>query len=122
MNETMLIATVVLVYIVVCILFEAIVIMLLRINIFGRALWQSVVVNLASLVLIYMMWPIVSSMDIDEDKVFPLLPILFLVTLLTESVLLMPLNKNQSWKRIMLATAVMNGVSFGSLYVILAVL
>jgi hypothetical protein len=120
MNETMLIATVVLVYMVVCILFEAIVIRLFRIMVFGRALWQSAVVNLVTLGMIYMMWPIVSSMDIDEDKVFPLLPILFLVTLLTESVLLMLLNKNQPWKRIMLATAVMNVVSYGSLYLIFA--
>lgn len=118
----MLIVVLVLAYIVVFIVLEALVLALFRINGFGKSLWQSAVVNLASLAMVYLVWPLISSMDIDEDKVFPLLPILFLMNLLTEGTLLLLLNKRASWRRVMLAVAVMNAVSYACLYLLFSFL
>ncbi len=119
MNETLLIGSLVCLFFVVCILFEAVVIKLFRLNRFGRAIASAALVNIASIAVMYMVWPLISRMDIDEDKVFPLLPLLFITAILVEGLFLWLLNRKVEAKKLFLIAAVMNTVSFGMLYLLL---
>lgn len=122
MQETALYGTLILVFTIVCILFESIVILILKIATFGRALWQSALVNLVTLGVVYGLWPLLSRMDVGADKVFPFVPILFGAAFIVEALLLKLLNKHQPIKRIALAALAMNLVSFGTLFMILSIL
>jgi hypothetical protein len=122
MNETLLIGSIVGSFLVVCILCEAVVIALFRLNRFARAIASAALVNAITIAVMFVVWPLVSSMDIDEDKVFPLLPILFFTAILVEGTVLWLLNRTVSAKKIFLVSAVMNTVSFGALYLILSLI
>ena len=122
MQETALYGTLILVFTIVCILFESIVIYIFKITQFVKALGQSTLVNLVTLGMIYLLWPLLSRLDIGADKVFPFVPILFGATFLVEGILLKLLNRHQTTKRIAITALVMNLVSFGSLFMILSIL
>jgi hypothetical protein len=61
-------------------------------------------------------------LDVDEDKVFPLLPILLITTIVVEGALLKVLNFGQPLSRIFLAIFVTNVASFAIFYGILLLL
>jgi hypothetical protein len=122
MNESLLIGSIAGVFLVVCVLFESVVIAFFKIAPFGRALWQAALANALSLGVIYLIWPLFSRMNIDEDKVFPLLPLLLITTVTTEALVLKIANRAQPWHRVFLTSAVMNSFSFAVLYLIFSFL
>jgi hypothetical protein len=117
MNETLLIASLLLAFFVVCIFFESIVLALLGIAGWLRSLGQAAIVNACTIILLFVLWPLLSRLNVDEDRVFPMLPILFLSSVALEAVVLKRLNRQHSWKHILMAAALMNVVSYGMLYV-----
>ena len=118
--ETAFIGTLILIFIVVFVLFESIVIYLFKIAGFSRALWQSAVVNAVTLLLLIAFWPLLNQLNINEDKVFPFVPLLFGATVIIEGLLLKLFNNSQAVKPILLAVVVMNAVSYGTLLLILS--
>ena len=122
MNEGAVVSSIVGIFLVVCILFESIVITAFGVVPFKRALLQAAIMNVASLLVVYALWPIISRMDIDEDKLFLLLPLLFVATLVIEGLLLKLLNRAQHVLRILGTVVLMNGVSFVVLYGLLLLL
>jgi hypothetical protein len=122
MNESLLIGSIAGVFLIVCVLFESVVITFFKITPFGRALWNAAVANALSLGVVYLIWPLFSRMNIDEDKVFPLLPILWTATVVTEALVLKFLNRTQPWRRVFITSAVMNSASYAILYLILSLL
>lgn len=122
MNQGLIISTIVGIFLVVCVLFESLIITAFRVNRFLPALLHAAIANVVSLLAIYFLWPFISKLDLDEDKVFPLLPLLMLVTLIVEALLLKLLNRQQRWLRIFLTSTVMNSVSFFVLYGLLTLL
>lgn len=119
MDQTMMIGIVLFVFIMVCILFEAIIITLFKINRFSKSVMHSGVINIISLLVIYFIWPLLSDININESKLFPLLPLLWFVTVVVEGLLLLFLNQKQNWKKLFAAAAVMNFVSFLIIYLLL---
>lgn len=119
MDQTMMIGIVLFVFIMVCILFEAIIITLFKINRFSKSVMHSGVINIISLLVIYFIWPLLSDININESKLFPLLPLLWFVTVVVEGLLLLFLNQQINWKKIFAAAAVMNFVSFLIIYLLL---
>lgn len=119
MNQSVVIAGIISIFLVVCVLFESVILTLFKIDRFSRSLCQATLVNVVSVVAIYFIWPFVSRLDVDEDKVFPLLPILLGVIIVVEALLLKALNRQQTWLRIFIAGAVMNTVSVAILYLLL---
>ncbi len=122
MNQSLLIAGIVCGFLLVCVLFESLLITAFHITRFARALLHAALVNSASLLMVYGVWPVISRMDIDEDKVFPLLPILLGIVILVEGLLLKILNRQQTWLRVGLVSVVMNVVSMAILYFFLTLL
>jgi hypothetical protein len=122
MNEGAFIFSMIGLFLLVCVLCESFIITAFKIARFGRALLHSFVVNVASVGVVYVMWPLFRQMNFDEGKAFPLLPILVVSTIVVEALLLKALNRPQLWVRIFLTSAVMNAVSFGILFLLLSLL
>jgi hypothetical protein len=104
------------------VLVETLVVYFMKVRHFAKALLHTTLVNIASVLFIVLAWPIVNSLDIDEDKLFPMLPILFFASIIIEGLLLKTLNKQQSGKRLFIASLLMNTASFGMLYLLFLVL
>ena|SRR5215217_5724799 len=122
MNQGFVISSIVGIFLIVCVLFESLIITAFKVKRFPRSLLQAAIVNIASVVVIYFIWPLISRMDIDEDKVFPLLPLLLVITLVIEASILKLLNRQQRWARIFITSIVMNSVSFAVLFGLLSLL
>jgi hypothetical protein len=122
MNESLLIGSIAGVFFIICVLFESVAIVFFNFAPLGRALWQAAQANVLSLGVIYLVWPLFSRMNIDEDKVFPLLPLLWIATVVTEALVLKFVNRSQPWRRVFLTSAAMNSASFAVLYLILSLL
>jgi len=103
---------------VLIILIEAIVMMFFKLNRFAKALGDSTIVNIASVLIIILVIGILA--DIEVGTVDALLILtgtgLFLLTFLGESLVLKLLNKNIPWSRIISASAVMNLLTYILLY------
>ena len=103
---------------VLIILIEAIVMMLFKLNRFAKALGDSTIVNIASVLIIILVIGILADIEVGTVDA-PLIVTgagLFLLTFLGESLVLKLLNKNQPWRRIASASAVMNLITFILLY------
>ena len=103
---------------VLIILIEAIVMMLFKLNRFAKALGDSTIVNIASVLIIILVIGIMADIEVGMVDA-PLILTgtgLFLLTFLGESLVLKLLNKNQPWRRIASASAVMNLITFILLY------
>ena len=122
MSQSFVIGSIILIFLIVCVLFESLIITGFKINRFAPALLHAAVVNMASVAIVYVAWPLISRFDFDEDKVFPLLPLLMLMNIFAEALLLKLLNRKQWWSRIFLTSTVMNLVSFTVLYALLSLL
>lgn len=118
-HTLLLVAVPLLLFMVVCILFEGIIIGLYRFNGYGRSIGQSALINCASLAVVYLVWPLLAALDVDADRFFPLFPLLWLTTVLLEGLLLKLMNRNRPWRRILTVSAVMNATSYGVLYLML---
>ena len=103
---------------VLIILIEAIVMMFFKLNRFSKALGDSTIVNIASVLIIILVIGILADIEVGTVDA-PLIVTgagLFLLTFLGESLVLKLLNKNQPWRRIASASAVMNLITFILLY------
>ena len=103
---------------VLIILIEAIVMMLFNLNRFAKALGDSTIVNIASVLIIILVIGILADIEVGTVDA-PLIVTgagLFLLTFLGESLVLKLLNKNQPWRRIASASAVMNLITYILLY------
>ncbi len=122
MNEILMIAIIVAVFLIVCVLLEAGTITAFKLALFRRAVLQSLLANCVSVTVIYFCWPLLSRMNIDEGSLFPLLPLLWGSVTVVEAMILMLLNKKQPVLRVLLTSAVMNASSFATLYIIFSLL
>lgn len=92
------------------ILAEAIVMLLMKYNAFGKALLQSLILNLASVAVGYVLLEMVPSLFGNKD--IPLLMLLMLITIAVELPLLYLLNRNKPLKETILAASLINLVSY----------
>jgi hypothetical protein len=122
MNESLVIGSLAGVFILVCVLFQGFLISHFHINRFATVLLHAAIFNIGLLAVLYIIWPLIARLDVDEDKVFPLLPILLITTIVVEGVFLKVLNFRQPWSRIFLASSVTNVPSFVIFYGIILLL
>lgn len=108
--------------IIVCVLTESVLITAFGLRPFPKAILQAVVANLLSVLLVYMIWPVMARLNVDEGKLFPLLPILIVSTIISETLILKLFNRTARWSRVLLISCVMNLVSFIVLYGLLQLL
>ena len=94
----------------VTILAEAIVMRLMKYNIFGKALLHSLILNLASVAVGYLLVETVPALFSKYD--IPHLTLLMLITIAVELPLLYLLNRNKPLKETILAASQVNLVSY----------
>ena len=103
---------------VLIILIEAIVMLLFKLNRFAKSLGDSAIVNIASVLIIFLVTGILADIEVGAIDA-PLILTgagLYLLTFLGESLVLKLLNKNIRWRRIISASAVMNLLTYILLY------
>jgi len=100
------------------ILIEAIVMMVFKLNWVGKSLGDSVIVNIASILIIFLVLGILADFEVGavDAPLFISAAGLYLFTFLGESLVLKLLNKNLRWGRIVSASAVMNLLTYILLY------
>jgi hypothetical protein len=84
MNESLVIGSLAGVFILVCVLFQGFLISHFHINRFATVLLHAAIFNIGSLAVLYIIWPLIARLDVDEDNVFPVLPILLITTTVVE--------------------------------------
>ena len=97
---------------------EAIIMQSFKLNRFFKSLGDATLVNSASVLIIFLVVGILADIEvgmIDSPLVITGLG-LFIVTSLTEGVVLKLLNKKLPWRRLLLTSAVMNLVTYILLY------
>lgn len=119
MNEWLMVGMIALAFLFICFLLEAVVLALFKVSRLGKAFLYSLLVNFVSLLAIYLAWPLTDTFRINTGNWFPLLPILFPITVLFESLLLKWIQKTLPWRRLFVIVTVMNLCSFAALYVFL---
>lgn len=92
------------------ILIEAVVMLLMKYNIFGKSLLHSFIVNTASLVLGFLLFEVVPELFV-ASKIHNLLAML-LITIIAELPLLYLLNRQQPFKQTAWVCIVMNIVTY----------
>lgn len=99
-------------------LIEAIVMLLFKLNRFAKCLGDSTIVNIASVLIIFLVIGILADIEVGTIDAPPILTGagLYLFTFLGESLVLKLLNKNLPWRRIVSASAVMNLLTYILLY------
>jgi len=102
---------------------EAVVMLLFKLNRFGKCLLDSSIVNIASLVVGFMIFEsrLVRGEGRNGDLSLPSWLTLFAITAIVEGLLLMLLNRKLPRARIWLASIVMNLVSYLALYIDLSI-
>ena len=103
---------------VVIILIEAIVMMVFKMNRFGKSLGDSVIVNIASILIIFLVIGILADIEVGtfDAPLFVTGAGLYLLTFLGESLVLKLLNKKLPWRRIVSISAMMNLLTYILLY------
>jgi hypothetical protein len=98
---------------------EAIVMKLLNFNRFGKSLADSVIVNIVSLLLGFLLIGVLADLKVGQIEIplyFTFMGI-YLVTLLVEGIVLKVLNRIRSWHKIFTVSAIMNLFSWALLYI-----
>ncbi len=103
-------------FMIVCILFEAITMVVFKMNGFGKSLGDSAIVNIASILLGFLLVSIFNRIEFDEGPFVLIFCGLFVVTVLTEGALLKALNKSKPGRRIFFVSAIMNLITYLILY------
>ncbi len=103
-------------FMIVCILFEAITMIVLKMNRFGKSLGDSAIVNIASLLLGFLLVSVLNRIEFDEVPFVFTFSGLYLVTVLAEGALLKALNKSKPWRRIFFVSVIMNLITYLILY------
>lgn len=104
-------------YLLVVILVEAVIMVLLKLNPFGKCLLDSLIVNVVSLGAGYLISVTGFSVTLGGDSYFSLL-VGFIVSVLVEGVLLQLLNRKKAVKEVWKADFIMNLVTYLALLVI----
>lgn len=104
---------------VMSIFIEAIAMLLLKFNRFGKSLGDSAIVNIVSLLLAFLLLGILADLKVGQIDIPLYLTFigLYFVTLLVEGVVLKLLNKIKSWLSIFTISAIMNLFSYVLLYI-----
>jgi hypothetical protein len=106
---------------VISILIESIVMKLLKFSRFGKSLADSVIVNIVSLLLGFLLVGVLADLKVGQIEIplyFTFMGI-YLVTLLIEGIVLKLLNKIRSWRKVFTVSAIMNLCSWVLLYIYL---
>jgi hypothetical protein len=109
----------IIVFMVVAIMLEAVVMLLFKLNKFSKCIIDSFIVNLASLIVGFILLSVLNKMNTGanlQNSTVLLWLIMFAVTILVEGVGLMLLNKKKPRERIWVTTITMNLVSYLVLY------
>ena len=122
MDDVALVGLIGLGFLMLCFFLEALVLLLFRICRLGRAFLLSLLVNLISLLVIYLGWPLTRFFHIDMDSWFPLFPFLFIITVSIETLMLQLMNRQEPWTRLLAVAINMNVLSFTALYVVLTMI
>ncbi len=89
----------------------------LRLRKYLVAIGEALVANIFSLLAGFYSWPYIFPNGFDfEDLSFISYGLLWLVTVITEAIVLKLFNRSKAWKFIFLASVIMNLVSFAVLY------
>ena len=117
-NSVLLFFAPLVIILVISIFIEAIVMVLMKFNRFGKSLGDSVIVNIISLLLVFLSIGILAELNVGriEIPVYLTFMGLYLVTLLGEGVVLKLLNKIKSWRNIFTVSAIMNLFTYVLLY------
>src|SRR3981081_821952 len=103
----------------VSIFIEAIVMQQLKFNRFVKSLGDSVIVNIVSLLLGFLLIGVLAELNVGSIEIplyFTFMG-LYLVTLLGEGLVLKLLNKMRSWRKVFTVSAIMNLFSWVLLYI-----
>ena len=101
----------------IAILLEAIVMMLMKYNKPGKAFLDSLVINLVSLALGYLVIYSLGSLDFTDNEYLNLL-VLYLLTVLTEAVCLYFLNRSKPVNKTILTAFAINIISYLGLFIL----
>src|SRR5688572_14867656 len=122
MNEWVMVGMIALVFLVICFFLEAVVLAFFKVNRLGRVFLYALLVNFVSLLAIYLAWPLTQIFRIDTGTWFPLFPILFLITIIIETMLLKWLKPQMPFGKLSGIVVLMNLLSFAVLYLVLTLL
>lgn len=98
---------------ILAVLAEAIVMFFFRLNKFGRCVVDSLMANIGSLLLGFLLFLIFNKSEFDISESTELIFLYFIVSIF-EAWILKLLNTQANWGRILAASFVMNLVSFGT--------
>jgi len=110
-----LVIAVLLMFMVAAIVIEAVIMLLMKYNKIGKALLDSLVINLVSLGAGYTVLYFYTSLDLTSDELLNLF-LLFLLTVLTEGITLFLLNRSKPVNKTVLVAVVINLVTYLGLY------
>ena len=122
MNEFVLPALIAGAFLLLSCFLEAMVLYFFRISRLGRSFVTALLLNIFSILTLYLLWPLTTRMGIDTARWFPLFPMLWLVSVLVEFMLLRFLARHQTWTKRVLVVVVMNILSFLFLYLALSLM
>jgi len=96
---------------------EAIVMLFFRLNKFGRCVVDSLMANIGSLLLGFLLFLIFNKSEFDISEFTELIFLYFIVSIF-EAWIIKLLNTQANWGRILAASFVMNLLSFGTAYLL----
>src|ERR1044071_10215760 len=98
------------------ILVEALVLLLFRLNGFGKCLLDSLMANIGFFLLAVLLVLAFNKSEFEGVSQTTELFVLYVITVLLEGWIIKLLNAKLGWGRILVASLIMNLVSFGALY------
>ena len=106
-------------FIVIAVLLEAVIMLLFKLNKFGKCVLDSFIVNVVSLIAGFILRSAFGNIGTERNIVTTVVTtwvIIFAITVVIEGLLLMLLNKKKPRQKIWLVTVVMNLASYFILY------
>jgi biotin transporter BioY len=103
------------IFMIAAIIVEALIMLALKYNPVGKAFLDSLVINLVSLGVGFMILSVSDSLDITDNEILNYI-LVFLITVLTEMLALYLLNRSKPFSKTMQVSFVINLVSYGILF------
>jgi hypothetical protein len=103
---------------VIIVLIEAVVMMVFKLNRFVKAIGDSVIINIASVLIIFLVVGILADIQVGtvDAPLFVTAAGLYFLTFIAEGLVLKLLNKGLRWGKIISASAIMNLLTYILLY------
>ena len=124
--ETLLLFGPLLLFIILCFVLEAITMSLMNFASFGRAIWMSIMINVTIVIAGLFIMPVVGDQIVGNlsglDNVphfFTELAVYFIITVVTEALLMKALVKSKAWKDVFTVSSIMNVVTCTALVLML---